>query len=151
MDDIIAKTKNTSKEDDPDHPLTQMEKALRHAHEQKRNARVAPDLMPHPLYIKLQNASPMGMMRDYKVTISKEGQELTRKEFYMGYVSKSLPVIFLQHARDWRLVKELKKSKDSVDKYLSELFETDFSNRVGWIDYTELKIHEGQNFTQGIG
>ena len=150
----IAQNKNGTKEEDsdaPDHVLTTLEKALRANDEHRRNARVAPDLIPHPLYVKLQNASPMGMMRDYNVTISKEGQELTRKQFYMGYVSKSLPVIFQQHARDWRLIKELRKARDSVDNYLTELFETDFSNRVGWIDYTEMKIHEGQNFTQGIG
>ena len=48
----------------------------------KDDERVAPDLVPHPLYIELQKQSPMGMMRDYELTIIDEASGITTMEFY---------------------------------------------------------------------
>ena len=56
--------------------------------------RVAPLMVPHPLYIELQKKSPMGMMRDYNITVIEEGKSISRKQFYKKFVSKSLPAIF---------------------------------------------------------
>jgi hypothetical protein len=41
--------------------------------------RVAPDTIPHPLYVELQKKSPMGMMRDYNITVIEEGKSLSVK------------------------------------------------------------------------
>lgn len=44
---------------------------MQYAQEMERreanHVNVAPDLMIHPLYVELQKASPMGMMRDYEI------------------------------------------------------------------------------------
>lgn len=53
---------------------------MKHLSAQKKmRERVAPDLVPHPLFIELQKASPMGMMRNYNMTIIEEGKKFTRK------------------------------------------------------------------------
>lgn len=74
----------------------------------------------------------MGMMRDYHIREIEEGDELPIKAFYKSFISKSLPVILRGQANNWKFTKDLKNATD-VDNYLSELFLTDFSDRIGWI------------------
>lgn len=60
----------------------------------KYNERVAPWLVPHPLYYELQKKSPMGMMREYEITKVHEGHSFNTSHFYKEFVSKSLPALF---------------------------------------------------------
>lgn len=48
-----------------------------------KDERVAPYFMPHPLYVELQQRSPLGMLRDYNVTeIDMNNQTIGKHEFY---------------------------------------------------------------------
>ena len=71
--------------------------------------RVAPLMVPHPMYIELQKKSPMGMMRDYNITVIEEGKSISVKQFYKKFVSKSLPAIFQGHAKTWKIMDKEKK------------------------------------------
>lgn len=64
--------------------------------------------MLHPMYVMLQEQSPMGMLRDFKVAevdMTRDG--MTAKQFYRDHVSQSLPVVFRNEYRDEPIVKEL--------------------------------------------
>jgi hypothetical protein len=68
----------------------------------KATARVAPDMVPHPLYVELQKQSPMGMMRDYTIREFDDAvSPINAMTFYRDFVSKSLPAVFRNDAEKW--------------------------------------------------
>lgn len=77
--------------------------------------------MLHPMYVMLQEQSPMGMLRDFKVAeVDMERDTMTVKQFYRDHVSQSLPVVFRNEWRDEPMLKELATKRDqaSNDDYL---------------------------------
>jgi hypothetical protein len=72
--------------------------------EAKGTTRVAPEMVPHPLYVELQKRSPMGMMKDYTVREFDDVlSPINARTFYQEFVSKSLPAVFRNDAKKWPL------------------------------------------------
>lgn len=56
--------------------------------EAKGTARVAPEMVPHPLYVELQKRSPMGMMKDYTIREFDDAlSPINAVTFYQDFVS----------------------------------------------------------------
>lgn len=105
----------------------------------KANGDNAPQVFIHPLYVELQRQSPMCTLCNlpkYNVTeIDAEKQVLGKHEFYQKYLSKSLPVVLRNGAKEWGLVKAVQdKLKTSgttgLEDYIGTLFAQDMGSGI---------------------
>jgi hypothetical protein len=70
----------------------------------------------HPLYVQLQQESPMGMMKDFKIAeIDTKEKEIGLHEFYDQHLSKSLPLVLRHACEDWGMYKVVKKGDLGMD------------------------------------
>ena len=78
----------------------------------------------HPMYVLLQEQSPMGMMRKYEIrTVDTKENPITVPEFYSDHVSQSLPCFFKNDIVDSELVKKLTTlTGDEFDQFLISKF-----------------------------
>lgn len=77
----------------------------------------------HPLYVELQKDSPMGMMKDFNLSeIDSRTQDMNVHDFYLDYVTHSLPLVFRNGCENWKLHKLI---QEDTDKYLKKLFNND--------------------------
>lgn len=80
----------------------------------------------HPLYVKLQKDSPMGMMKDFNVSeIETNEKVLGTHEFYDKYLSKSLPLVLRHACEDWDMYKIVQKGDvgEKLKPYLGQLIQ----------------------------
>jgi len=89
-----------------------------------------PKILIHPLYLELQKKSPLCPFcgyDDFNVSeIDLDTSTIGKHEFYKKYLSKSLPLVFRNGARNWKLTKEIKaKLYDSsaLRSYLQTFFD----------------------------
>ena len=67
----------------------------------------------HPLYVELQNKSPLGFGKDYVVDIidKKIDGSISELRFYNEYVTESLPVILRNNFADKKIIKDIQEKK----------------------------------------
>ena len=72
------------------------------------------------MYVKLQELSPMGMMREYTIPeVDMNSAPMDIGTFYKNHVSQSLPVVFRKEVSNVEITEALDgKSEDEVNAYL---------------------------------
>ena len=83
-------------------------------------------MLLHPLYVELQDKSPMGMMRDYD--IKEVDESIGSHEFYKDYMSQSLPLIVRKGCLYWPI-----KQLVQEDSGLKNLFTATISEDFGFL------------------
>jgi len=68
-------------------------------------------LIIHPLYVKLQERSPLGLKKKFNIT----ERDMTTStmgphEFYTDYLSKSLPVVLRNDAKEMTFYKSIQEN-----------------------------------------
>ena len=90
-----------------------------------------PDVFIHPLYVEMQERSPLGIDKAYFVPeIDMLNSTISTFDFYQNYLSQSLPLIFRHGATNYEIYKRLREARrtDTVDEFMGSLYSYDITD-----------------------